>query len=514
MSARPPEAASPGSQPPGVPAEAAAAAPAEAAGPAAHLPAAAGDAAATTSPTATPHGAPPASPPEGASWGHKQHPLLLVKSYEGAAGGLWYDTWLAVVRPAPGGDPTAAVWAGADAADCVEALAAAAARCPGARPAAWFIRDLLLLHRTDALPPAGEAAAGAPPWPAASAAPAGCPPPPPLFSRTALHTFNARAGGALGQEALWGTNLEGDHAPDNALLNDASPVHALLLTHFFEGALPDGGGTLTVSTVLFARDEGGEPAALRLAAHALAEHSPADWAPVLRSPRLVTVLLGASPGGGVALSATEIAAMAPAARAALDAARLAQVVGALAACARARWAGGVLLLQPTAGAAMEAAGDAEGAGAARRLAAALLAAIGGDGDGSGGGGGRAAAAGEPAPLVPLPSCAACAACGAAPAAGGARLRLCGRCRSAAYCGRACQDAAWPAHRAACVPTRRPGMAQFRVDVFLLTPQRGCGVFVAEGTGAGDGIVGTMGLFGPATELAGVGVCLVSDTLNR
>jgi hypothetical protein len=61
--------------------------------------------------------------------------------------------------------------------------------------------------------------------------------------------------------------------------------------------------------------------------------------------------------------------------------------------------------------------------------------------GVGGGPAGEAAAPRPAKL--------CAACGAQHGPSGAKLRLCGGCRSLYYCGAECQGAAWPSHKVAC-----------------------------------------------------------------
>lgn len=62
----------------------------------------------------------------------------------------------------------------------------------------------------------------------------------------------------------------------------------------------------------------------------------------------------------------------------------------------------------------------------------------------------------PPPSLPLsPRAEACSFCGAA-AAG---LRLCSRCRGAAYCGAPCQKAAWGAHKRACkAASKKPAAA--------------------------------------------------------
>ena len=51
------------------------------------------------------------------------------------------------------------------------------------------------------------------------------------------------------------------------------------------------------------------------------------------------------------------------------------------------------------------------------------------------------------PAVGATGVGACERCGAR----GAQLLRCGACRGVAYCSRACQVSAWPAHRAACQP---------------------------------------------------------------
>jgi hypothetical protein len=50
---------------------------------------------------------------------------------------------------------------------------------------------------------------------------------------------------------------------------------------------------------------------------------------------------------------------------------------------------------------------------------------------------------------------ACAHCGSADG----KLRACGACNAALFCGRDCQLAAWPAHKAACKAVKAAAAAK-------------------------------------------------------
>jgi hypothetical protein len=221
--------------------------------------------------------------------------------------------------------------------------------------------------------------------------------------------------------------------PRSASLNGSDPVAALHLSHVFEGVLPH--KTLMLQTLLSA-----EPMSDLLLATATYDIEVPPCRAAVRDAHVASVVAL----DGAPLRAAELSCLSSAARAAIDAARRAQLLAALHGCVTAAWGGGFLFLQRI-GAALCV---PEQRDALDALARAIITAR--DTDGDAATEPRAVSEEQPAPPTALPALpvATCAAC-ARPM--GAVRRVCSRCRAVCYHDADCQKQHWSVHRAgACV----------------------------------------------------------------
>ena len=291
--------------------------------------------------------------------GSKAMPWLRVIPEE------WFShepdrVWIAVVTPPPSPDPAARVWASPAAEEWVATLTAAEAS-QACRPAAMLVQELLVIRSVNVM--MDEAAAeGLRRAAEASRGRGGSaeedPQPACVYRRTAFSTDNARLGGAFGIPP-WVPFPNASVAEAAAALNAHSePAAALLLFTAFEGVLPS--SPLMLLTLVCA--PGVDASDPYVASHGLCSFG--SFRP-LDAPRPCTNARFACEfsSGGTKLRAAALAAQPPFVRARVESARRAQLLGALAGCARNRWTAGFLLLQPSVDAAV-AGGDAAAAAAA------------------------------------------------------------------------------------------------------------------------------------------------------
>ena len=211
-------------------------------------------------------------------------------------------------------------------------------------------------------------------------------------------------------------------------LNGSAPVQALLLQHIFRGALPRG-RTLSLWTLVY--DDSTAPMPPELLRDAFYDFRTPTSTAVLRNAVYAT-RVGVD---GAALTAAQVAGLAPSAREALERARSAQLLHALTRCVELRWSGGVLFLRRFFD-------DSRCSDELRSSLDALCTALRAARDDSGAAPLDAPQASPPPPMPPLPE----STCGACHETMGASRRLCSRCRDVLYHDARCQAAHWPEHK--------------------------------------------------------------------